>query len=151
VEESRLEVRAERVLRLEPANRADEAVEIVLEALRIVGDETVVGEDEEDALRLALVALFLRLEAFERLRREEDAIDAVAATGEAETVATAVAVVDRDRRAFGERLAADANETDRGDDVTVDAADEDRIVRAEAVVVARRLSTTPASAGPASS
>jgi hypothetical protein len=79
VEESRLEVGAERVVRLEPPDRADDAVEVVLEALRIVGDEPVVREDEEEALRLAPVALLLRLEALERLRREEDAVDAVAA------------------------------------------------------------------------
>src|SRR5688500_5037793 len=103
VEEARFEVGAERMLGLEPADRADDAVEIVLEALRVVGDEAVVREDEEDALRLAAVALGLGLEALERLRREEDAVDAVAAARETEAVAAAVAVVDRDRCTFGER------------------------------------------------
>src|SRR5207253_2864214 len=107
----------------------DEAVEVVLEALRIVGDEAVVREDEEDALRLAPVALARRLERFERLRREEDAVGAVAAARDAEAIAAAVAVVHRDRRAFGERLASDAKETDRRDDVAVDATEEERIRR----------------------
>src|SRR5207302_6374516 len=116
------ETRFERVLRNEETNRRHPVVQIVAELLRRVRHQAVVREDEKEALVDRRVPLVRRLERLERFGCEENAIGGVYTIGNSESIFSPVAVVHRDARPFGERLASDAKHSEREHDLRVEAA-----------------------------